>query len=149
MTKKVKFMTIQIKKSIIRLGLPFLVLLTALVCMIGCATSHPDPLAGFHFSSLNNLDSNKVITDDYKDYIHTLSSEESKYAGPIHFFEDGTGQHAVQITIGINGTVWEHVLIYDKKNGSSTFLVGKAGGIGFSGGAYDTGKSVSTDIGAG
>jgi hypothetical protein len=34
-------------------------------------------------------------------------------------------------------------------SGSSTFLVGKAGGIGFSGGAYDTGKSVSTDIGAG
>ena len=33
--------------------------------------------------------------------------------------------------------------------GSSTFLVGKRVGIGFSGGAYDTGKSISTDIGAG
>jgi hypothetical protein len=33
--------------------------------------------------------------------------------------------------------------------GSSTFLVGKAVEIGFSGGAYDTGKSISTDIGAG
>jgi hypothetical protein len=34
-------------------------------------------------------------------------------------------------------------------SGSSTFLVGKRVGIGFSGGVYDTGKSVSTDIGAG
>jgi lysyl-tRNA synthetase class I len=33
--------------------------------------------------------------------------------------------------------------------GSSTFLVGKAGEIVFSGGAYDTGKDVSADIGAG
>jgi hypothetical protein len=32
---------------------------------------------------------------------------------------------------------------------SSTFLVGKSVGIEFSGGAYDTGKDVSTDIGAG
>jgi hypothetical protein len=35
------------------------------------------------------------------------------------------------------------------KGDSSTFLVGKKIGIGFSGGAYDTRKSVSTDIGAG
>jgi len=33
--------------------------------------------------------------------------------------------------------------------GSSTFVMGKRGGICFSGVAYDTGKSVSTDIGAG
>jgi hypothetical protein len=32
---------------------------------------------------------------------------------------------------------------------SSTFLMGKRVEIGFSGGAYDTGKSISTDIGAG
>jgi hypothetical protein len=33
--------------------------------------------------------------------------------------------------------------------GSSTFLMGKKAEIGFSGGAYDTGKDVSTDIGTG
>jgi hypothetical protein len=33
--------------------------------------------------------------------------------------------------------------------GSSTFVMGKRGEIGFSGVAYDTGKDVSTDIGAG
>jgi hypothetical protein len=75
----------------------------------------PNPLTGFYFSSLNNLDSNKLITDDYKDYIGKLSPEEKERAG-IEYFEDGTGQHAVKITIGLNGTVWEHVLIYDKDN---------------------------------
>lgn len=34
-------------------------------------------------------------------------------------------------------------------SGSSTFLVGKGGKIVFSGGAYDTGENVSTDLGAG
>jgi hypothetical protein len=33
-------------------------------------------------------------------------------------------------------------------SGSSTFLMGKVGEIGFSGGTYDTRKSVSSDIGA-
>jgi hypothetical protein len=81
-----------------------------------CSTSKPtpDPLAGFRVSDLQNLDSNKVILDDYKDYIRTLSPEEQRDAGPILFYEDGTGQHAVEIMIGINNRVWEHVLIYDK-----------------------------------
>ena len=84
----------------------------------GCSCSAPkptpDPLAGFHWSSLVNLDDNKTITDDYKNYILTLSPEEQRRAGPILYFEDGTGQHAVDIEIGINGTSWKHILIYDK-----------------------------------
>ena len=96
---------------------PIWILLAALIggCS-GCQTKTPDPLVGFHFSSLNNLDSNKAITDDYKNYIQTLSPDEKKTAGPIFYFEDGMGQHAVEIKIGLNGTVWEHVLIYDKDN---------------------------------
>lgn len=96
----------------------FLAMAAMLVLGFGCNTSKttPDPLADFHWSSLVNLDNNKAITDDYKSYIQTLSPEEQKRAGPIFYFEDGTGQHAVQIRIGINGTSWEHVLIYDKDN---------------------------------
>ena len=93
-------------------------LATMFLLGFGCNTSKPtpDPLAGFHFSSLNNLDSNKAISDDYKDYIQKLPPEEKGNAIPIvQYFEDGTGQHAVQITIGL-GTDWEHVLIYDKDN---------------------------------
>jgi hypothetical protein len=93
------------------------------LCMMvisGCSCSAPkptpDPLAGFHMADLQHLDDNKMITADYKAYIQTLSSEEQKRAGPILYFEDGTGQHAVDIEIGINGTSWKHVLIYDKDN---------------------------------
>jgi len=88
----------------------------------GCSCSAPkrvpDPLAAFHVSDVKNLDSNKAITDDYKAYIQTLSPEEKQRLGPYpaSFFEDGTGQHAVLIRIGINGTEWEHVLIYDKND---------------------------------
>ena len=92
-------------------------LLGALVFGFGCSPSKPasDPLTGFHWSSLNNLDSNKAIDDDCKDYIHKLSPEESVGAGR-EYFEDGTGRHAIKITIGVNGKNWEHVLIYDKDN---------------------------------
>ena len=90
------------------------------LCGFGCSSSKPtpDPLVGFHVSDIVNLDSNKAITDDYKAYIQTLSPEEKQRLGPypVSFFEDGTGQHAVDIRIGINGSNWHHVLIYDKDN---------------------------------
>ena len=78
----------------------------------------PDnPLAGFHVSSLGNLDSNKTITDDYKDYIQKLSPKEKQYVGPIFYFENGTGQHAVRIETDIGGKdCWYHILFYDKDN---------------------------------
>jgi hypothetical protein len=95
----------------------FLFLLTVFVLMAGCATStHTDPLAGWHFSSLNNLHSNQAITDDYQAYIQTLHLKKRGFVGAVDFFEDGTGQHAVKIEIGLNGTWSEHVIIYDKDN---------------------------------
>jgi len=108
-------MKIQIKNSINYFG-QTLVLLAASIWICGCATSTPDPLIGFHFSSLNKLHSNKAITDDYQDYIQKLPTKEKKYAYLDLFFEDGTGQHAVKIEIPLNGTWWWHVLIYDKDN---------------------------------
>ena len=107
--------------NLIRNFAPIVLMLVAMLFLgFGCNTSKPapDPLAGFHWSSLNNLDSNRAITDDYKAYIQTLSPEEKKYLGPspIGFFEDGTGQHAVEIKIGLNGANWHHVLIFDKDN---------------------------------
>ena len=32
------------------------------------------------------------------------------------FFEDGTGQRAVQFQIGLKGTWWVYVLIYDQND---------------------------------
>jgi hypothetical protein len=86
-------------------------------CSCAAPKPTPDPLAGFHEVDIQHLDSNKAITDDYKDYIQKLSPEETKYMGPNEFFEDGTGQHAVRIETDINGTdAWYHVLFYDKDN---------------------------------
>jgi hypothetical protein len=85
-------------------------------CSAPKATPAPDPLAGFHVGDLRNLNSNKAITDDYKSYIQTLSPEEQQQAGLMFFYEDGTGQHAVEFRIGINHKVWRHLLIYDKDN---------------------------------
>ena len=80
-----------------------------------CSTSKPtlDPLAGWRPASHS---ADKAIVDDYQNYIQTLSPEEKKYLGPISYFEDGTGQHAAVITMGLNGTWWRHILIYDKDN---------------------------------
>jgi hypothetical protein len=95
-----------------------LMLMTMFAFGFGCNTSKPmpDPLAAFHVSDLENLDSNKAIADDYKAYIQTLSPEERKFMAYKEYFEDGIGQHAVKITIGLNHTDWEHILIYDNDN---------------------------------
>jgi hypothetical protein len=110
-----------VKKSISRFGLTFLVLLMGFILESGCSTSNPapdapDPLAGWSYSHNDSINSNKAILDDCKSYIYTLSPDEQRSAGPILYYEDGTGQHAVKIFIGINNTVWEHVLIYNKDN---------------------------------
>ena len=62
----------------------------------------------------------KAIGDDYHAYIDKLSPKERNGLRPTFYFEDGNGQHAVAIEIGIDGiwegTYWKHVLIYDKEN---------------------------------
>ena len=109
-----------IMKKTIRPNVSYLGLIAALCAMLisGCSCSAPkstpDPLAGFHPANLYNPDSHKAITDDYKDYISKLPPIEKKYASVDNYFEDGTGQHVVQIVIPLNGTFWEHDLFYDK-----------------------------------
>jgi hypothetical protein len=107
-----------IKKSVKEFSLILSVTFTALVLAVGCAAPKPmpDPLAGFHEVDIQHLDNNRTIADDYKAYIQTLSPEERKYLGTTFFYEDGAGQRAVKIEIGLNGTWWQHVLIYDKDN---------------------------------
>jgi hypothetical protein len=58
----------------------------------------------------------KAITDDYRGYIEKLPNGEKESIGPIQFFENGTGGHAVRIEIALNRTDWAHILIYDKEN---------------------------------
>ena len=96
----------------------FCILLAASFLVGGCSASKPtpDPLAGYHWCSLVTLDSNKAISDDYRDYINKLPPEERKYVGPLQFFEDVSGQHAIMIEVALNGTDWAHVIFYDKNN---------------------------------
>ena len=57
-----------------------------------------------------------VIAEDCQNYIQKLSQEEKNSVQVSGYFKDGTGQHAVQIEIALDGTWWEHVPIYDKNN---------------------------------
>ena len=93
---------------------PSCILLAAFVLVTGCVTHRPDPLAGWKpdFSRQTS----QVIVDDYQDYIHKLPPRQSGFVGSVEWFEDGTGQHAIDIGIGVNGRWWRHVLIYDKDN---------------------------------
>ena len=78
---------------------------------------HSNPIAGWkvlYSRDYEKLD--KAIVDDYHDYIQKLPAKARNGMGPIFFYEDGTGQHAVAIETGWNGTDWIYVLIYDKNN---------------------------------
>ena len=96
-----------------------LALCAAIIFGCRCATSKPtpDPLAGW--TMLLSEDYEKLdnsITRDYHNYIDKLPDGEKKFVGPIQFYEDGTGQHAVRIEIALDGTDWAHVLFYNKAN---------------------------------
>lgn len=112
----------------------FCIFLITLISTAGCSshifliTHTSTPLTGFHFSSLNTLDSNKAISEDYKDYVHKLSADPDTFVGGVLFFEDGTGRHAVQISQGVSGTWWIHDLIYDKDNKRIKTIKYKNGG---------------------
>jgi hypothetical protein len=91
---------------------PQILLLSMFVWIAGCAT--PNPLAGW--KSLGFEPPDKAITDDYQYYFqqHNMRG----YAGPVFYFEDGTGQHAVEFEMfgHIKNVSWQYVLIYDKEN---------------------------------
>lgn len=79
-----------------------------------CSTTKSDPLAEWQ-KYYGKLD--KSIVADYENYIQKLSPDERTYMGPMFFYEDGTGQHAVRIETDIGGKdCWYHILFYDKEN---------------------------------
>jgi hypothetical protein len=103
-------------------------LLAMFLCGFGCSSFKPtpDPLASWTFKpfpgdelppyghNTNHLD--KVIIDDYQSFINT--NKLIGGGGPAGFYEDGTGQHAVEFVAfppGENAT-WNYVLIYNKEN---------------------------------
>jgi hypothetical protein len=96
-------------------------LMAVLVWCSGCTLfphHYADPLKGWKQMYTGKPD--KVISDDYHDYIDKLPPKMKKGVTSVQYFEDGTGQHAVLIYVSIDGiwegTRWGHVLIYDKEN---------------------------------
>jgi hypothetical protein len=107
----------------------FLLSVAVFICGAGCKPKPPpDPLAGWSKYIITDSGQpspdpshlpDKAITDDYQAYIGTLPSDQAYIARSLSlqcFCEDGTGQHAIQITIQAYGEVWTHVLIYDKSD---------------------------------
>jgi len=75
---------------------------------------HSNPIEGWKPASHNP---DPTIDKDYHDYINKQLSREEKNSVSLYspsFFEDGTGKHAIVIEIGLNGTWWNRVLIYDQ-----------------------------------
>jgi hypothetical protein len=90
--------------------------LVASVFGSGCScemfANHTDPIPGWQIEF--KREPGQAIKKDTQDYISKLPAEDRKYIAYQEWFTDGKGQHAIKITIGLNGTNWRHVLIYDK-----------------------------------
>jgi hypothetical protein len=109
-------MKTQFKNPANNLVLFFLALMAMFICGCGCNTSKPtpDPLAGWKKDFAPQLD--PVIAKDCQDYIQTLTPDERQSYQINGYYNDGAGQHAVQIEVALNGTWWRHILVYDKDN---------------------------------
>ena len=78
-----------------------------------------DPLKGWnawgeHDKKRPALD--KAIRDDYQNYLQKNEPGFFPSALGATFYEDGAGQHAVNIRIGRNGSYTIYIFIYDKSN---------------------------------
>jgi hypothetical protein len=83
----------------------------------GCASSKPkpDPLAGWKI--ILSQAPNEMISRDYQDYIQHLPLDERNYGGPVFYFGNGTGMHAVTFEMDKYGKdVWNYYIFYDKYN---------------------------------
>jgi hypothetical protein len=90
------------------------ILLAASVCGTGCEMSadQTNPIPGWQVDF--KTEPSPVVEKDYKDYIQKLPPDEKRSAHVSSWVKDGTGQHAIVIEVALNGTWWNHVLIYDK-----------------------------------
>ena len=92
------------------------ILLAASICWTGCEmfASHTNPIEGWQADFKH--EPSQAIENDYQDYIQKLPPGERPFASVGGWFKDATGQHAINIEIALDGTWWNHVLIYDKDN---------------------------------
>src|SRR5258706_11290623 len=95
---------------------PLIIIIASLAAGCSAPQHTPNPLTGWKHSQRARLD--KAIVEDYQAYIQRLRPEERNAVDPDHVeaLEDGLGGHAVRIEAALNGTFWEHALIYNRAN---------------------------------
>lgn len=89
-----------------------------------------DPLKGWnrwgeHDVKHSPLD--KAIKDDYQNYLKKHEPNYFSVEGAT-FYEDGTGLHAVQITVGRNGNYTFYIFMYDKHDARTKIMRFAKGG---------------------
>ena len=77
---------------------------------------------------LDDLNSNKAVADDYQVYLQKLLRKKRQFIFSVDYAENGTGQHAVHIKQGVNGTYWEHFLFYNYENKRTKVIKYRNGG---------------------
>ena len=73
-----------------------------------------DPLAGWKM--VLDAQPDATINKDSKDYIQKLSLTSRDFVMSSSLYEDASGEHALDIQIGVDGTWWHHILFYDKND---------------------------------
>jgi hypothetical protein len=84
-------------------------------CRSSTANPQPDPLAGWRIDF--NHQPAPSIMRDYQDYVRNLRPVGDKITSLGYFYENGTGQHALEFEVFDSGTSsWIYILIYDNQN---------------------------------
>jgi hypothetical protein len=134
---KDNFMKIQMSKSIQSFRAISLIILASLLLTVGCVST-ADPLArwkpdgnsgyvdigGSCQAYVKTIPYGKAISDDVLKFIEEMpvhkgrfkDISESYWIDNISIFKDGTGQRAVKIHFGLDGTYLDYVLIYNESN---------------------------------
>jgi hypothetical protein len=122
--------------------------LATAIFMVGCATPNPvrdwKPVTaipdvpsrrnqkppGYNTSiylpgELYHID--RAILEDYPKFIEQLKGKyRVVYFNQVHFYEDGTGQHAVKLSIQTDSRQYtEFYLVYDKTNARTKVIKGR------------------------
>jgi hypothetical protein len=114
--------------------------LLASIWLSGCAA--PNPVKGWkaHYANLDppnrtnyyraaqNYQIDQSIIDDHKHFVETLKKRYAiQWVAEIYYYEDGTGQHAVKLTIKTGPRDYnDFYLMYDKANARTKVIKGKS-----------------------
>jgi hypothetical protein len=86
---------------------------------VGCVAPKPvsEPMSGWNRLPDRDQSLNKSLIDDCQSYVRPLRAEGHFIDdSDIWFFQNGSGQHAIEIEMTTDRRQLVHVLIYDKND---------------------------------